>query len=136
MTSAGSGRRAAVAALAVGCAIAFLGDLALYTFDDTCPQWEDEGLMAAPGSPYSRVMCGPGNEPPFVWAWYAGVVLAVVAVVPLVRRRLRPGPAGVLMVLVMLIPVSVIGVLHVSLPRDCLSGRTDSGDCGRDRELR
>ena len=136
MTPTSPGRRAALAALAVGCAVAFLGDLALYTFDDTCPQWEDEGLMAAPGSPYSRVMCGPGDEPPFVWAWYAGVVLAVVAVIPFVRLRLRPVPARVLVVLVLIIPISVIGLLHVSLPRDCLTGRTDSGDCGRDRELR
>lgn len=136
MTPTGTGRGAALAALAVGCAVAFLGGLALYTFDDTCPQWEDEGLMAAPGSPYSRVMCGPGDEPPFVWAWYGGVVLAVIAVVPLVRRGLRPGLARVLVVLVLIIPVSVIGLLHVSLPRDCRTGRTDSGDCGRDRALR
>ncbi|HET7689787.1 MAG TPA: hypothetical protein VFK41_05395 [Nocardioidaceae bacterium] len=136
MTPTSPRRRAALAVLAVGCAVAFLGDLALYTFDDTCPQWEDEGPMAAPGSPYSRVMCGPGDEPPFVWACYAGVVLAVAAVIPLVRRRLRPGLARVLMVLVLIIPISVIGLLHVSLPRDCLTGRTDSGDCGRDRELR
>lgn len=136
MTPTRSARLAALAALAVGCAVALFGDLTLYTFDDTCPQWEDEGPMAAPGSPYSRVMCGPGDEPPFVWAWYAGVALAVVAVVPLVRRRMRPNLAKVLVVLVLIIPMSVIGLLHVSLPRDCLSGRTDSGDCGRDRELR
>src|SRR5688572_9234258 len=79
-------------------------------------------LMAAPGSPYSRVMCGPGDEPPFVWAWYAGAELAVIAVVPLVRRGLRPGLARVLVVLVLIIPVSVIGLLHVSLPRDCRTG--------------
>lgn len=136
MTPTGPGRRAALAALAVGCAVAFLGDLAPYAFDDTCPQWEDEGTMAAPGSPYSRVMCGPGNEPPFVWGWYAGVVLAAGAAVVLVRRRLRPNVARVLMVLVLIMPVSAIGLLHVSLPRDCLTGRTDSGDCVRDRELR
>ena len=136
MTPTSPGRWAALAALAVGCAVAFLGDLALYKFDDTCPQWEDEGPMAAPGSPYSRVMCGPGDEPPFVWAWYAGVGLAVVAVIPLVRRRLRPSLARVLVVLALITPISVIGLLHVSLPRDCLTGRTDSGDCGRDRELR
>lgn len=136
MAPTNPGRWTALAALAVGCAVALLGDLALYMFDDTCPQWEDEGPMAAPGSPYSRVMCGPGDEPPFVWACYAGVALAVVAVIPLVRRRLRPSLARVLLVLALITPISVIGLLQVSLPRDCLTGRTDSGDCGRDRELR
>ena len=62
----------------------------------------------------------PATSPPFVWAWYAGAVLAVVAVTPLVRRRLRPGLARVLVVLVLLIPISVISLLHVSLRRDCL----------------
>ncbi|NYG56611.1 hypothetical protein [Nocardioides perillae] len=128
----------ALVALVLGCAAALVGGVALYAVDDSCPQWEDEGSMAAPGSPYSLVMCGPGAEPPLVWASYAAVGLAVAAAVPLLWRRVRVRSrvAGLLVLVVLVGPVSLIGLLHVGLPRDCLSGRTESGHCSRDRERR
>ena len=123
-------------ALVAGCLLSLAVDLALFTFDDTCPQWEDEGPMAAPGSPYSLVMCGPGVEPPWVWAWYAGIPVAAGLVWLAVRRARRARAAAPWLVLALLAPSLLIGLLHLTLPRDCLSGRTASGDCSRDREAR
>ena len=125
-------------AVLLGGVVAAAVDFGLFVVDDSCPQWEDEGTMAAPGSPYSQVMCGPGSEPPFAWAVViATVVAALLAVLlvrraPVVRMASRLGSALVLM----LVPALVVGLLHVTLPRDCLTGRTESGDCGRDREQR
>ena len=123
--------------LVTGSAVAFAADLVLYMFDDSCPQWEDEGSMAAPGSPYSAVMCGPGTEPPFVWAVYAGFALAAaVAGFVLLRRRERLTRALPWLALLLVGPTLLVGLLHVTLPQDCISGRTDAGDCSRDREAR
>ncbi len=129
-------RALTVVALLLGCVAAFLADLQLFARDDTCPQWEDEGPMAAPGSPYSLLMCGPA-DPPLVWAWYAGVLLALALAVALLVRPPRRRLVGTGLVVLLLVgPTALIGVLHVSLPRDCLSGDPDSSDCVRDRELR
>lgn len=81
-------------------------------------------------------MCGPGAEPPFVWACYAGTLLALFAVWPILRRRVGPRLGRTLIVVALLVPTLLITLLHLSLPRDCLTGRTDAGECGRDRELR
>ncbi|HSE10262.1 MAG TPA: hypothetical protein VLB29_16495 [Nocardioidaceae bacterium] len=137
MTSSRAVRILAALSFVAGSTLSFLADLLLFMVDDSCPQWEDEGPMAAPGSPYSLVMCGPGVEPPFVWAWYAGVGGALaVGVLVLARRgdrvlRALPGLA-----LVLLGPALLVGLLHLTLPQDCLSGRTAAGDCARDREKR
>lgn len=69
-------RIVAVVTLLVGATAAFAADLVLFMNDDTCPQWEDEGPMAAPGSPYSLLMCGP-DDPPLVWAAYVGIAWPV-----------------------------------------------------------
>jgi hypothetical protein len=137
-----SGRRRAAwiftLAVIIGGFVAAFVDLVLFMFDDSCPQWEDEGTMAAPGSLYSQVMCAPGTEPPFTWAVVIGTVVAALLAVLLVRR----GPVARLAarlgwaLVLMLVPALIIGLLHVTLPQDCLSGRTESGDCGRNRELR
>ena len=125
-------------AVLIGGLVSAVVDLGLFMVDDSCPQWEDEGTMAAPGSPYSQVMCGPGTEPPFTWAVVIGVAVAALLAVVLVRR----GPVALLSarlgwaLVLMLVPALMIGLLHVTLPQDCLSGRTESGNCGRDRELR
>ena len=125
------------AAFLAGSALSFAVDLVLFMVDDTCPQWEDEGSMAAPRSPYSRVMCAPGGEPPFVWAWYVGIALAALLVIWVVLRRSdRPGRALPWLTVALVGPSMLIGLLHVTLPRDCLSGRTETGACSRDRELR
>lgn len=127
----------AAVAFVVGCTLSLLADLLLFMVDDSCPQWEDEGSMAAPGSPYSLVMCGPGVEPPFVWAWYAGVVGALVVVVLVIAQRgSRVVRALPWLALALLGPTLLVGLLHLTLPQDCLSGRTDAGDCTRDREMR
>lgn len=124
-----------VVAIVLGCVAGFVADLQLFARDDTCPQWEDEGPMAAPGSPYSLLMCGPG-DPPFVWVTYAGWLLALaLAVVLVVRPPSRAVGAG-LAVLLLVLPTALVGAMHVSLPRDCLAGDPDSSDCVRDRELR
>jgi membrane protease YdiL (CAAX protease family) len=136
----GRGRASWIFTLAViiGGLVAGAVDLVLFMYDDSCPQWEDEGTMAAPGSLYSQVMCAPGTEPPFTWAVVIGTVVAALLAVLLVRRgpvarvTSRLGWALVLM----LVPALMVGLLHLTLPQDCLSGRTESGDCGRDRELR
>ncbi len=123
--------------LVPGCALAFVASLVLFMYDDSCPQWESEGPMAAPGSPYAGVMCGPGVGPPFVWAVYAGSVLAVaVAGFVLLRRRDSLSRALPWLALVLVGPSLLVGLLHLTLPQDCPSGRTQSGDCSRDRELR
>ena len=123
--------------LVTGGAIALVADLVLFMVDDSCPQWEDEGPMAAPGSPYSTVMCGPGTEPPFVWAVYAGLALAAgLAVFVLLRRGQRLTRALPWLALLLVGPTLLVGLLHVVLPQDCLSGRTPTGDCARDRETR
>lgn len=128
-------RIVAVVTLLVGATAALAADLVLFTHDDTCPQWEDEGPMAAPGSPYSLLMCGP-DDPPLVWAVYAGIALAGALSLVLLVRRPRRLVAVALVLGVLLGPAATVGVLHLTLPRDCLSGATDSGDCVRDRELR
>ena len=123
--------------LVAGCVLVLAADLVLFMYDDSCPQWEDEGPMAAPGSPYSAVMCGPGADPPFVWAVYAGVALAAaLAGFVLLRRRGSLVRAAPWLALVLLGPTLLVGLLHLALPRDCPSGRTETGDCSRDREMR
>lgn len=129
-------RALVVVALLLGSFTGFAADLLLFMRDDTCPQFEDEGPMAAPGSPYSLVMCGPG-EPPFTWVTYAGCLLALaVAVALLLRPPARRLAVTGSTLLVLVLPTAVVGVLHLTLPRACLSGDTTSSDCVRDRELR
>ena len=124
-------------AVLLGTLAGAVADLGLFVSDDSCPQWASEGTMAAPGSPFSHVMCGPG-EPPMIWAVAIGFVAAALLAVLLVRRAPVARVAARLAwaALLMLVPTLIVGLLHVVLPEDCLSGRTESGDCGRDRELR
>ena len=137
MTRARSVTVLAGATFLAGCTISFAVDLLLFMVDDTCPQWEDEGSMAAPHSPYSLIMCEPGAEPPFVWAWYVGIALAAGLVLWALRRRGdRLARALPWLTVALVGPSVLIGLLHVTLPRDCASGRTETGVCSRDRELR
>ena len=123
----------------IGCALlgivgAVVADVSLWANDDSCPQWEDEGPMAAPSSAYSAIMCGP-QDPPVVWALLiaavAGLVVLVLGITRWRRRR------GVLLGLaVVIVPSLVVGLLHLTLPKDCSSGRTETGACSRNREMR
>ena len=115
--------------------------------DDPCPDYEDEGPMAAPGSPYAQLMCRaavtlepvPMEQVALPGALLVAAVVASVAAVLLVWQRprltsrpiLATGFVGVLVVA----PLLVIA-LQYTLPRDCLSGRTDAGECSRDRSSR
>lgn len=129
-------RALAVLALLVGCVAGFAASLRLFMVDDTCPQFESEGPMAARSSPYSTLLCGPA-DPPLVWAAYAGFLLALaLAVALLVRPPVRRAAGVALLTLVLVLPALTIAALHVSLPRDCLSGERDTFGCFRDRELR
>ncbi len=138
---------AGAVALLLG-AFAAMALLAKFTsYDDPCPAYDDEGPMAAPGSPYSRVMCRaavtfepvPMEQVELPAALLVAVVVATLALALLVwrrpritsRRTLAAGIVGVLLVQ----PLLVV-VLQYALPRDCLSGRTETGECSRDREQR
>jgi hypothetical protein len=112
--------------------------LLLFMVDDSCPQWEDEGRMAAPHSPYSQVMCAPfTSEPPFVRVVaLAGLLTLAVALwklrhVPQSRPRALGASAALLVA-----PALLLGLLQVSLPQSCLGGETHSGNCSRDRGSR
>jgi heme exporter protein D len=95
-----------------------------------CPDDESEGPSAAPGSPYAALVC-VGGDGSFPWVWVAvTAAAALVAVLAVVRDR-RP----LLWSLVLLVgPAALLAVLQVTVPKDCLSGRTPTGDCARDRE--
>lgn len=122
---------------AVGAAALLPMAVTLWRFDDSCPQWEDEGTMAAPHSPYSLMMCAP-LDPPVTWSVLVSVVAAAALVPLLQRRRPTSGPRLLAVGAVGLVvaPTLVLGLLHLTLPQDCLTGRTETGPCSRDRELR
>ena len=121
--------------------------VAFTVLDDPCPSFEDEGPMAAPGSPYARIMCEPAVTAavtpmtqipvPAVLLLSAGIALAATPLLvwrrPRIaaRRYLAAGLVGVL-----LVPPLLVVVLQHTLPRDCLSGPTATGECSRDREQR
>lgn len=103
--------------------------------------------MAAPDSPYGRVMCQsavtlepvPMEQISIPVALLVSTAIALAGAMVLVWRRPRIATrrsvaAGVLAVL--LVQPLLIVALHYVLPRDCLSGRTNAGECGRDREDR
>ena len=71
------------------------------------------------GEPVTARRAGPGRR---VMKW--------------VKRN--PAVAGLIagLALVLLGPTLLVGLLHLALPRDCPSGRTETGDCSRDREMR
>ncbi len=148
--AAGRPRRAAIGGVLVSlvlgaCAVAAL--IVVFTqVGDPCPAFDDEGPMAAPHSPYARVMCEPvvtaqllpmsevSVPPVALAALVAGAVIAAVLVwrrPGLSRQQLLTGLAAVLVVQ----PLMVVA-LQYALPRDCLSGPTLTGDCARDREDR
>ncbi len=144
---------AAVVAFLVGGVLALVLVVGFTAFDDPCPDYDDEGSMAAPDSPYSTLMCDARPLPgmpemetvgvPIVLA-VAGIIGLLVALVPvaLARRGRRAGrPARGRTVALWLVGVLVVQPLVVlaaqyGLPRDCLSGRTPSGECSHDREVR
>ena len=100
---------------ALGGAAASLG---LFMVDDSCPQWEDEGTSAAPGSAYVRIMCSPTTqEPPLVVAVGLAALVALALLVWWLRRTPRTWPraAGAATALVLL-PAVLVGALHVTLP--------------------
>lgn len=133
-------RRVAVLAaitLVVGVLAAAVADFYLFVYDDSCPQWEDEGPMAAPGSPYSAIMCSPGAGPPFAGVLLVGAAVTAALLVWVVWRRSTTVTRALPWLLLgLLLPTLLVGLLHLTLPRDCLSGETRSGDCSRDREQR
>ncbi len=138
---------AALLALLVG-VVAAAALLVKYTWiDDPCPDFEDEGSMAAPGSRYAQLMCraavtlepAPMEQIELPWALLAGAAAGAVGAIVLVWRRPRIASraavvAGLICVLVG--PSLLVVALQYGLPRDCFSGRTDSGECSRDRENR
>ena len=137
--TADTGRRALlVTGWLVGAVGAAAASLGLFMVDGTCPQWEDEGRMAAPHSPYARVMCFPDTqEPPFVVVVPLAAVLVLAALVWWLVRTPHTWPRAVgATVTLLLAPALVVGLLHLTLPQDCLGGRSSSGNCSRDRESR
>ena len=123
-------------AVLLGTLAGAVADLGLFVSDDSCPQWASEGTMAAPGSPFSHVMCGPG-EPPSGRSRSASWSPRCSPSCSYVEHRSPGWQLGWRgRRSLMLVPALIVGLLHVTLPEDCLSGRTESGDCGRDRELR
>ena len=138
-TNVGGARTAVLwTAWAVGAAALLSAAVTLWRFDDSCLQWEDEGPMAAPHSPYSLVMCAP-QDPPVTWSVLVSAVAGAALVGLLLRRRRASGrrtllAAGALGLVVA--PALVLGLLHLTLPLDCLTGTTETGSCSRDRERR
>lgn len=109
-----------------------------------CPDFDDEGPMAAPNSPYTILMCSVETFPaPIILVFAAGLgLLAALVPVGLVRRR-RAGSRRssrrtivVWLVGALVIQPLVVLAAQYTLPRDCLSGRTPTGECSRERELR
>ncbi len=121
--------------------------IAFTVVDDPCPGYDDEGAMAAPGSPYARVMCESvvTLEPvpmsqihvPAATILAAGAAVVAAALLVRLRRRLATGArmAAALAGLFLLQPVLVLALQH-TLPHDCLTGRQSAGECARDREAR
>ncbi|MGA8847042.1 MAG: hypothetical protein WB471_10550 [Nocardioides sp.] len=137
---------AAVVALVVGL-IAAAALLAKYTwYDDPCPDFDDEGMMAAPGSRYAQLMCRaavtfepvPMEQVELPWALLGSAAVAAIGVTVLVwlRPRLSRAAAGLGLVGVLIAPSLLVVALQHGLPRDCASGRSDAGECSRDRESR
>lgn len=134
-----SGKRALLALTwvvgAVGGAAASLG---LFMAHSPCPQWEDEGRMAAPHSPYGLIMCSPQTqEPPFVVVVGLAALVALAALIWWFARTPRGWPrAGGAAFALLLGPALLVGILHLTLPQGCLGGTASSGSCSRDREQR
>lgn len=136
---------AAVAGFVTGGFLA-MALLALATsFTGVCPDFDDEGPMAAPDSLYTNLMCPVETFPAPIVLMPAGSLGLLAALVPvgLVRRGRRPGssPANGRTIAIWLVGALVMQPLVVlvaqyTLPRDCLSGRTPTGECSRERELR
>lgn len=117
-------------AAAVGVVLAGI-TWALLSFDAiACPDDESEGSSAAPGSPYAALVCTDDGGS-FAWVWIAVAALAVVLAVVAVARDRRP---LVWAVVLLVGPAALLAVLQLTIPKDCLSGRTETGDCARDRE--
>ncbi len=123
-------------AVAVGLAMALA--VLTGTVGPECPSYDDEGETAAPGSPYSAVLCGTlDSVPSFLGALTVLVVVAVLVaalLVGLLQRRLPHAGAWGLLALAATPPLLVLALHHV-LPEDCLGGPDDSNACQRDREL-
>ncbi len=135
-----------VAALVAGAIAALVLLVAFTVVDDPCPDYDDEGPMAAPASPYARIMCAtalavepaPMSRIEVQGVLLIGFGLAAVSAIVLVRRRprmTRRRVAGGVVGVLVLQPLVVLA-LQYGLPRDCLSGRADYGECSRERERR
>ncbi len=138
---------ASVVALLLG-GLGCLALVAAFTvFDDPCPGYDDEGPMSAPGSPYSQIMCEPAvtleltrmTQVPVPAVVLVSAAIAFTAAILLVWRRPRITSRWFLavgLVGVLLVQPLIVLALQFTLPRDCLSGRTSTGECSRDREIR
>jgi hypothetical protein len=122
---------AAVVTLAVGLAVALVAFAV--AVPENCPWYDDEGTTAAPGSPYSAVLCGSTGDP--VWALLvvglASVVLAVAVVVG--ARRLSQAP-WIALGLLAAGPLVLMVVLTSTLPQGCLGGDDGTERCETNRE--
>lgn len=81
------------ASWAVGVVLLLVAASVLWSVDDSCPQWEDEGSMAAPASPYSVLICGP-QDPPYTWAVLAAALTGGALAWWVARRRRGTGSCG------------------------------------------
>lgn len=131
-----SGTLALVAAWLAGTLASATVAYVLWNQGETCLDFASEGPTAAPGSAYSAVMCGPFPVP-LRWSVLWVLVASWLALLLLASAwRRRGGAARYVAALLglLLVPPLLQLVQHVALPRDCLSGREDSGSCARDRE--
>ncbi len=95
-----------------------------------CPDDMSEGRSAAPGSPYAAFVCADDGSS-FTWLWIAVAVVAAVLAVLAVLRDRRP----LVWSLALLVgPAVLLAGLQLAIPKDCATGRTETGDCSRDRE--
>ena len=129
-----------------GCAAVALA-VAFTVFDDSCPGYDDEGSMAAPESAYARIMCepvvtltpSPMSEIPIPAVLLVTWALASTGAAWVILRQRRTSTrrhiAAALTGVLLLQPLLVLAAQY-TLPRDCLTGRTATGECSRDRELR
>jgi len=122
-----------VVTLAAGLTLALLAFVA--TVPENCPWYDDEGSTAAPGSPYSAVLCGSEGDP--VWALLVvGLASLLLAVAVVVGARGHSQAPWVALLLLGAGPLVLVVVLQGVLPEGCVGGDDGTESCATNREQR